>query len=210
MLARMRVRRRRLLMARAIRRLLAELYRMDVYRLLRQIGKDWGHQKDDLIALGLNIEDYARENLPLSRQWLDKHEELHKRWAEFLEAFQWATTLPWEPDRKPSLKKAMEMMEAYARFQKLAGVGLKASRRQSHVRTYCGVSLDSGHIAGRVSVWRCPCPSTHTAVELRRYLHTSPPYWRLRDYGDPSQIGLKSDPQHYIEELGAVFVNCGG
>lgn len=34
---------------------------------------------------------------------------------------------------------------------------------------------------------------------------TSPPYWNLRDYGVPSQIGLEETPQAYVEKLVAVF-----
>lgn len=34
---------------------------------------------------------------------------------------------------------------------------------------------------------------------------TSPPYWSLRDYGIPGQIGLQDDPEQYIETLVAVF-----
>lgn len=34
---------------------------------------------------------------------------------------------------------------------------------------------------------------------------TSPPYWGLRDYGTPDQIGLESTPDAYVAELVAVF-----
>lgn len=34
---------------------------------------------------------------------------------------------------------------------------------------------------------------------------TSPPYWRLRDYGVDGQIGLESTPAEYIEKMVAVF-----
>jgi hypothetical protein len=34
---------------------------------------------------------------------------------------------------------------------------------------------------------------------------TSPPFWRLRDYGFASQIGLESTPEEYIATLVAVF-----
>ena len=33
---------------------------------------------------------------------------------------------------------------------------------------------------------------------------TSAPYWGLRDYGHPKQIGLESSPENYVEILGAV------
>jgi len=34
---------------------------------------------------------------------------------------------------------------------------------------------------------------------------TSPPYWALRDYGFPGQIGQEDDPVEYVERLCAVF-----
>lgn len=34
---------------------------------------------------------------------------------------------------------------------------------------------------------------------------TSPPYWALRDYGVPGQIGQEDTPQEYIDRLCAVF-----
>jgi site-specific DNA-methyltransferase (cytosine-N4-specific) len=34
---------------------------------------------------------------------------------------------------------------------------------------------------------------------------TSPPYWGLRDYGEPGQLGLEPTPEAYVESLVAVF-----
>lgn len=34
---------------------------------------------------------------------------------------------------------------------------------------------------------------------------TSPPYWNLRDYGVPGQLGLEKTPEEYIEKLVAIF-----
>lgn len=34
---------------------------------------------------------------------------------------------------------------------------------------------------------------------------TSPPYWGLRDYGHPSQMGLEATPDEYVAKLVAVF-----
>lgn len=43
-----------------------------------------------------------------------------------------------------------------------------------------------------------PVQSVHTCV-------CSPPYYGLRDYGMPEQIGLEESPQAYVEKLTAVF-----
>ena len=40
--------------------------------------------------------------------------------------------------------------------------------------------------------------SIHTIV-------TSPPYWGLRDYGEPGQFGLESTPEDYVAKLVALF-----
>ena len=40
--------------------------------------------------------------------------------------------------------------------------------------------------------------SIHTIV-------TSPPYWGLRDYGEPGQFGLESTPEAYVARLVALF-----
>ena len=34
---------------------------------------------------------------------------------------------------------------------------------------------------------------------------TSPPYWGLRDYGIPNQVGAESELQDYIEKLRKIF-----
>ncbi len=37
---------------------------------------------------------------------------------------------------------------------------------------------------------------------------TSPPYWGLRDYGHPGQLGLEDTPQEYVGNLVEVFDLC--
>ncbi len=34
---------------------------------------------------------------------------------------------------------------------------------------------------------------------------TSPPYWGLRDYGVPGQIGIEATPEQYVLKLVSVF-----
>jgi DNA modification methylase len=43
-----------------------------------------------------------------------------------------------------------------------------------------------------------PAESVHCCV-------TSPPYWGLRDYGNPDQIGIETTPAEYVEKLVAIF-----
>ena len=34
---------------------------------------------------------------------------------------------------------------------------------------------------------------------------TSPPYWGLRDYGEPGQLGLEKTPEEYLEKMARIF-----
>jgi len=43
-----------------------------------------------------------------------------------------------------------------------------------------------------------PAESVHCVV-------TSPPYWGLRDYGQPGQLGLEPTPEEYVTNMVAVF-----
>ena len=37
---------------------------------------------------------------------------------------------------------------------------------------------------------------------------TSPPYWCIKDYAHPRQIGYEQDYEEYIEDLGSVIGEC--
>jgi len=43
-----------------------------------------------------------------------------------------------------------------------------------------------------------PAESIHCCV-------TSPPYWGLRDYGEPGQLGLEPTPEEYVQRLVGIF-----
>ena len=43
------------------------------------------------------------------------------------------------------------------------------------------------------------------AAESIQSCVTSPPYWGLRDYEHPAQIGTESLPEVYVENLVAIF-----
>ncbi len=46
-----------------------------------------------------------------------------------------------------------------------------------------------------------PAESVHCIV-------TSPPYWGLRDYDEPGQIGIELTPDAYVAALVAVLMEC--
>lgn len=46
---------------------------------------------------------------------------------------------------------------------------------------------------------------TELPSDLARTVVTSPPYWSLRDYSAPGQLGLEDDPDEYVASLVRIF-----
>ena len=190
------------------------------YLALRRIGLEWERIKKLLIALEIAIDKWAERNLPISRQWADKHAELHRNWRQFLEAMAWAKEHNWEQDRKPSIKKALEMIEAKTRYQSIvAATRVALSPKQNRAKKPTiglqNAKLDLSRVNFRcgdaLAVLRSlPDKSVDSCV-------TSPPYWgAMRDYNHPDQIGLEPDVEQYIKriveivrELARVLVDGG-
>lgn len=63
-------------------------------------------------------------------------------------------------------------------------------------------SMETGCNAKHIHEW-LPTDRMH------RLCITSPPYWQLRDYGHPSQIGLEDTPEKYIASLVQCFASAG-
>jgi len=55
------------------------------------------------------------------------------------------------------------------------------------------IAGDAASVLGRLPAGSCRC------------CVTSPPYWGLRDYGVPGQIGAEEEPAEYVRKLVAVF-----
>ena len=61
------------------------------------------------------------------------------------------------------------------------------------------MDLDTIIVGDALDVLRTlPAESVHCCV-------TSPPYWGLRDYGEPGQLGLESTPGEYVERIVGIF-----
>jgi DNA modification methylase len=58
-----------------------------------------------------------------------------------------------------------------------------------------------------LTVYLGDCREVMAAMELESVhcVVTSPPYWGLRDYGSPGQLGLEPTPEAYVESMVAVF-----
>ena len=130
-----------------------------------------------LTRLNINVDEWAHAHLSITRQWADKHAELDSRWREFLVAMDWAETMGWERDRQPSVKKAMEMMEARNRYRSIIAVTKVAvkpkSARTEETPSASQTKLDIARVDFRcgdaLAVLRTlPDESVHTCL-------TSPP-----------------------------------
>jgi DNA modification methylase len=183
----------------------AQVNDLAIFEFLRTAGATWVDAKELLASSGMKIDDWARDNLPVSRQWMDRHEELFRRWDEFLLAMAWADQLPpWEPDRKPSLHKAFDMMDAKRRYDSFTTATAGALGSTTLPAAKLGkldVSQVDFLLGDALEVLRpLPSSSVDTCV-------TSPPYWgAFRNYGDDKQIGWEPDPEAYIARLIPILV----
>ena len=93
----------------------AEHSELQALRHLRNAGEEWINIKEELGERGLNISDWCKAHMPVSRQWLDRHAELAKGWRKFLSARKWANDVGYTSRRKSGLDYALELMAAKQR-----------------------------------------------------------------------------------------------
>jgi DNA modification methylase len=171
---------------------------MQALRHVRNAGGEWLNVKAELSERGLNIADWCKANMPISRQWLDRHAELYKHWRSFLDARKWAAETGYLSSRQSGLEYALELIEARARSEPrprasthAAGPGSELIAEPSQTTFLTGDAL---------TVLRTLPSASHNVCV------TSPPYFGgVRDYGAGNQIGHESDPEKYIAKLTDVF-----
>lgn len=78
----------------------------------------------------------------------------------------------------------------------LAPIALPSCERELHAPLALHSTIVTGHALDVLA--QLPAGLCQTVV-------TSPPYWSLRDYSIPGQIGLEDDPNDYIASLVNVF-----
>ncbi len=171
---------------------------MQMLRHLRNAGEEWLTVKVELGERGINIAQWCKKNMPISRQWLDRHAELYKNWRSFLDARRWATEVSYVSSRQSGLEYALELIEAKNRSEKDS----RESRRA--VGTVPELDSENSQVEFRtgdaLTVLKTLPPCSHSVCV------TSPPYFGgVRDYGTLDQIGRESDPEGYIEKLTEVF-----
>jgi DNA modification methylase len=93
----------------------AEQSEIQALRHLRNVGEEWINIKTELGERGVNIANWSRENMPVSRQWLDRHADLHKNWRKFLAARKWSTEVGYTSRRQSGLEFALELIAAKER-----------------------------------------------------------------------------------------------
>jgi len=108
----------RALLLRSIR--LANHTEITLYRHLRDIGRYWVEQKAQIAAKGLNIRDYAKQRLPRSYSWLEKHVKLHRNWPQFIDDLKWAHSISYPTNHRPTLDTAYDLMDERIRFDTLS------------------------------------------------------------------------------------------
>jgi hypothetical protein len=139
----------------------AEQSELQSLRHLRNAGQEWIKIKEELGGRGLNISDWCKTHMPVSRQWLDRYAELAKGWREFLSARKWAGDVGYMSRRESGLDFALELMTAKHRYDTISSaaclrlIRIRNGHRQS-LRRYRG----SG--SSQAMPWRgyglCPAP----------------------------------------------------
>jgi site-specific DNA-methyltransferase (adenine-specific)/site-specific DNA-methyltransferase (cytosine-N4-specific) len=84
-----------------------------------------------------------------------------------------------------------------------SGSEQESSMTQANTRTRKKVNTESGHLRILAGDSLHLLPTLE--AESIQCCVTSPPYWGLRDYDHPAQIGAEPSPELYVENLVAVF-----
>jgi DNA modification methylase len=180
----------------------AEQSEMQALRHLRNAGEEWTNIKAELGERGINISDWCKSNMPVTRQWLDRHAELFRNWRQFLAARKWATEVGFAGRRQSGLEFALDLIAAKSRSDTITRASTLADdstserARDGHgdlagVQFLTGDARNLLKTLGNASVDVCV---------------TSPPYYgSVRDYGDSGQIGYEDTVEGYVQNLLAVF-----
>ena len=171
---------------------------MQTLRHLRNAGEEWLNVKAELGERGINIADWCKRNMPVSRQWLDRHAEFYKNWSKFLDARRWAVEVGYVSSRQSGLDHALELMLAKDRSEPEPTESRHAvDAKAEYQHRDSGVAFLTGDALTTLRT----LPSNSHSVCI-----TSPPYFGgIRDYGATGQIGRESDPEDYISKLADVF-----
>ena len=143
---------------------------MQALRHLRNAGEEWLNVKAEIGERGLNIADWCKANMPISRQWLDRHAELYKHWRDFLDARKWAAETGYLSSRQSGLEYALELIEARARSE--------PRPRESTLAAGPGSGTTSGTFSDYVLDRRCTDRAEDTTFSVpQRMCDQSAVFW---------------------------------
>ena len=180
----------------------AEQSELQALRHLRNAGEEWIKIKQELGDRGLNIADWCKTHMPVSRQWLDRHAELAKGWRKFLSARKWANDVGYTSRRESGLDYALELMAAKQRSDTISNASTLAHDSDTKRPSPAVTALSRVRIlTGDALKMLRTLPSATVDVCV-----TSPPYFgSLRDYQCDGQIGNELTIEAYVDKLVAVF-----
>ena len=110
----------------------AEQSEMQALRHLRDAGEEWLNIKAELGERGMNIADWCANNMPVTRQWLDRHAELYKNWRQFVAAKKWASEVGYTSHRQSGLEFGLELIAAKGRSDIISKESRLASENDRH------------------------------------------------------------------------------
>ena len=152
----------------------AEQSELQALRHLRNAGEGWIKIKEELGDRGLNIADWCKEHMPVSRQWLDRHAELAKGWRKFLSARKWANDVGYMSRRESGLDYALELMAAKQRSGTVSSASTLAHDPDYETVFACR----DGFVAGPDPHWRCLGDATNSAeCHCRRLCDVATVFW---------------------------------
>jgi site-specific DNA-methyltransferase (adenine-specific) len=85
-------------------------------RDFREAGQCWLNIKAELQERQISAGQWASENAPVSKRWLDKYAEFTARWDEFRISWKWSQSMSYAPERRPGLWGCFDLMDAKRRF----------------------------------------------------------------------------------------------
>lgn len=124
---------------------------MQTLRHLRNVGEEWINVKAVLGERGVNIAAWCRDNMPISRQWLDRHAELFKHWKQFVAARKWAREIGYTSRRESGLEYALELIAAKDRSTLLSKASPLALGAKSECSSAAFSSGDAPIILNRTT-----------------------------------------------------------
>jgi hypothetical protein len=128
----------------------------------RDAGKHWSNIKAECRAQGISAANWATENAPLSKRWLDKYAEFANRWDEFQAAWDWSQSLTYSPERRPGLWGCFDLMDAKQRFATYSEARKRSYRHGNAIGTVVPIPAFQPHRA----IDRNPIRLTQTAQLL--------------------------------------------